>query len=204
VQDRPIPEERARGLPRGGEYRAEAGEGRLPALRHLRAVAPRGWESGMSTLVLELRAGDLMVVNGASLRFRTRTRVELVARARFLFGKQVMSPESATTPARRIYFALQCAYVGPEEERESAMADAHRLIGEFQEATTSNMARQLLDRAITLAEGDEWYQALRLVRHVIRHEATVLGLDPSTGTALPPGAMEAIRAQVGAHPTAAA
>lgn len=135
----------------------------------------------MSTLVLELRAGDLMVVNGASMRFRSRTRVELVARARFLFGKQVMQPEGANTPARRIYFALQCAYVGPEEEREQAMADAHRLAGEFQEATTSNMARQLLDRALMLAEQDDWYQALRLVRHVMRHEAAVLGLDPLAG-----------------------
>ncbi len=148
----------------------------------------------MSTLVLEMRAGDKMVVNGASLRFRSRTRVELVARARFLFGKQVMSPEDANTPARRIYFALQCAYVGPEEEREPAMADAHRLVGEFQEATTSDMARQLLDRALALAEQDEWYQALRLVRHVMRHEAAVLGLDPNTGTKLPAAAIAAMRA----------
>ena len=139
----------------------------------------------MSTLVLELRAGDLMVVNGASLRFRGRTRVEVVARARFLFGKQVMPPEAASTPARRIYFALQCAYVGPEEEREVAMAEAHRLAAAFQEATTSNMARQLLERALTLAEQDEWYQALRLVRHVMRHEAAVLGLDPATGQPVP-------------------
>lgn len=142
----------------------------------------------MSTLVLEMRAGDLMVVNGASLRFRSRTRVELVARARFLFGKQVMAPEMANTPARRIYFALQCAYVGPEDEREPAMADAHRLVEEFQEATTSNMARQLLDRALALAEQDEWYQALRMVRHVVRHEAAVLGLDPVTGHANQAGA----------------
>jgi flagellar protein FlbT len=147
----------------------------------------------MSTLVLELRAGDLMVVNGASIRFRSRTRVELVAKARFLFGKQVMSPEGANTPARRIYFALQCAYVGPEEEREGAMADAHRLVAEFQEATTSNMARQLLERALALAEADEWYQALRLVRHVMRHEATVLGLDPATGQKLPAAALAALR-----------
>ena len=139
----------------------------------------------MSTLVLELRPGDLMVVNGASLRFRSRTRVELVAKARFLFGKQVMTPETAGTPARRIYFALQCAYVGPEEERETALADAHRLVGEFQEATTSVMARQLLERALALAEQDEWYQALRLVRHVMRHEATVLGLDFLTGLPVP-------------------
>ena len=157
----------------------------------------------MSTLVLEMRAGDLMVVNGASLRFRGRARVELVAKARFLFGKQVMSPETATTPARRIYFALQCAYVGPEEEREAAMADAHRLVAEFQEATTSDMARQLLDRVLAMAEQEDWYQALRLVRHVMRHEASVLGLDPATGTKLPPAALAALRsAQAAAVATA--
>ena len=71
----------------------------------------------MSTLVLELRQGDMMVVNGAPIRFRNRTRIELAAKARFLFGKQIMPPEAATTPARRIYFALQTAYIGTEEER---------------------------------------------------------------------------------------
>ena len=60
----------------------------------------------MSTLVLELRQGDLMVVNGAPIRFRTRARLELTAHARFLFGKQIMAPEQANTPARRLYFAL--------------------------------------------------------------------------------------------------
>ncbi len=155
----------------------------------------------MSTLVLELRPGDLMVVNGASLRFRSRTRVELVAKARFLFGKQVMTPEGANTPSRRIYFALQCAYVGPEEEREAALADAHRLVAEFQEATTSVMARQLLERALAMAEQDEWYQALRLVRHVMRHEATVLGLDVQTGlpVALPIAGMAAAVAVLRPH-----
>ena len=42
----------------------------------------------------------------------------------------------------------------------------------------------LLERALTLAEQDEWYQALRLVRHVIRHESAVLGLDPTSGAVL--------------------
>jgi flagellar protein FlbT len=167
----------------GGEKFATVGMRRRPGMAGP-LPPPFGrkiWETGMSTLVLEMRAGELMVVNGASLRFRSRTRVELVAKARFLFGKQVMSPEGANTPSRRIYFALQCAYVGPEEERETAMADAHRLVAEFQEATTSDMARQLLERSLALAEQDEWYQALRLVRHVMRHEATVLGLDAQTG-----------------------
>ncbi len=131
----------------------------------------------MTTLVLELRAGELMVVNGTALRFRSRAKVELVSRARFLFGKQVMAPEEASTPARRIYFALQTAYVGPDELREDAMAELHRLVGEFQDATTSALARQLLDRALALAEAEDWYAALKNVRIVMRHEAAVLGLE---------------------------
>ncbi|MCS6931268.1 MAG: flagellar biosynthesis repressor FlbT [Acetobacteraceae bacterium] len=144
----------------------------------------------MTTLVLEIRAGELMVVNGTALRFRSRARLELVNRARFLFGKQVMAPEEATTPARRIYFALQTAYVGPEELRERAMAEAHDLVEQFQQATTSALARQLLDRALALAEADEWYPALKNVRVVMRHEAAVLGL-PMPGEGPPDPAAQA-------------
>jgi len=105
--------------------------------------------------------------------------------ARFLFGKQVMPPEAADSPARRIYFALQCAYVGPEEEREAELERARRLAAEFQEATTSAMARELLDRAMTLAETDEWYAALKLVRVLMRHEAAVLVRAAAAGPPAP-------------------
>ena len=132
----------------------------------------------MSTLVLELRQGDLMVVNGAPIRFRNRARIELTARARFLFGKQIMPPEAASTPARRVYFALQTAYIGDEHEREAGLHLARDLISEFQAATTSGLVRELLDRALAAAEGDDCYQALRLARRVMRHEEAVLGLPP--------------------------
>ncbi len=135
----------------------------------------------MSTLVLELRQGDLMVVNGAPIRFRNRARIELTAKARFLFGKQLMTPEQANTPARRIYFALQTAYIGDEDEREAGLSIARRLISEFQAATTSTLARDLLDRALSAAESDECYQALKLTRRVMRHEEVVLGVaSPSS------------------------
>jgi flagellar protein FlbT len=132
----------------------------------------------MSTLVLELRQGDLMVVNGAPIRFRNRTRIELTGKARFLFGKQLMAPEAADTPARRIYFALQTAYIGDELERERGLEAARSYIAAFQEATTSTLARDLLERALAAAEADECYQALKLARRVMRHEDAVLGLPP--------------------------
>ncbi|MGH7188530.1 MAG: flagellar biosynthesis repressor FlbT [Acetobacteraceae bacterium] len=141
----------------------------------------------MSTLVLELRQGEVMIVNGAPIRFRTKSRIELTAKARFLFGKQIMPAAAADSPARRIYFALQSAYIGTDEERVHGLASARVLVGEFKAATTSMLAREILDRAIAAAEADDCYQALKLARRIIRHEDTVLGRTPPIPPAgLPP------------------
>jgi flagellar protein FlbT len=129
----------------------------------------------VSNLVLELRSGETMIVNGAPIRFRTKTRLELTAHARFLFGKQIMPPDEADSPARRIYFALQTAYIGTELERRGGLEAARGLIGAFQSATTSSLAREILDRAMAAAEADDCYQALKYVRRVIRHEDMILG-----------------------------
>ncbi len=131
----------------------------------------------MSNLVLELRQGDMMVVNGAAIRFRTRSRIELTAHARFLFGRQIMAPNEAGTPARRIYFALQTAYIGDEQERRAGLADAEILIEQFKAATTSAAAVAILDSALACAKADKCYHALRLARRVVRHEDAVLGRD---------------------------
>ena len=127
-----------------------------------------------------------MVVNGAPIRFRTKSRIELTAHARFLFGKQIMPPDEADTPARRIYFALQSAYIGTDEERPQGLATARELSQRFQEATTSPLAREILDRAITAAEADQCYVALKLARRIIRHEDAVLGRSPTQETRLCP------------------
>ena len=129
----------------------------------------------MSNLILELRQGDMMVVNGAAIRFRARTRIELTSHARFLFGRQIMAPQDADTPARRIYFALQAAYIGDDHERLAGLEDAALLIEAFNAATTSASAKALLDSALACARADKCYHALRLARRVVRHEDAVLG-----------------------------
>jgi flagellar protein FlbT len=161
----------------------------------------------MSNLVLELRQGEVMIVNGAPIRFRTKTRIELTAKARFLFGKQIMAPNQADSPARRIYFALQAAYIGAEDERGPSLSAARDLIAAFKEATTSASARDMLDRALEAAEADDCYRALKLVRRIIRHEDAVLG-RPELGHAEPghaePGHAEPGHAELGhADPAAA-
>jgi flagellar protein FlbT len=135
----------------------------------------------MSNLILELRPGEVMVVNGAPIRFRTKSRIELTAHARFLFGKQIMPPAEADTPARKIYFALQSAYIGTDDERPVGLAAARELADRFKEVTTSALARDILDRAIAAAEADQCYAALKLARRIIRHEDAVLGRAEPVG-----------------------
>ncbi|RKK01176.1 flagellar biosynthesis repressor FlbT [Pseudoroseomonas wenyumeiae] len=124
----------------------------------------------MTTLVLEMRQGDLLIVNGAPIRFRNRARIELAGRARFLFGKQILTAEAATTPARRIYFALQTAYVGPEPERAGGMELARGLVEDFLGSDASEAAKALIQKAMSFAEADDSYQALKLVRRVMQQE----------------------------------
>jgi len=146
-------------------------------------------EDRMSNLVLEMRQGDMMVVNGAAIRFRNRTRIELTAHARFLFGRQIMPPHEADSPARRIYYALQTAYIGDDQERLSGMADARARAEEFKQATTSPMAVAILDQAMSCANAGRCYQALRLARRVVQHEDAVL----CRGRAAPPKRLPSVQ-----------
>jgi flagellar protein FlbT len=129
----------------------------------------------MSNLVLELRQGEMMIINGAPIRFRTKSRIELTAKARFLFGKQIMLPDQVDSPARRIYFALQSAYIGSDDEREQGLIAVRDLVGAFKDATTSALAGEILDSVLAAAEADDCYRALQLTRRIIRHEDAVLG-----------------------------
>ena len=134
----------------------------------------------MSALVLELRPNEMMIINGAPIRFRTKSRIELTAQARFLFGKQIMAPDQCDTPARRIYYALQSAYIGDPTERAAGLVAARALVTEYQEATTSALASDILGRALAAAEAEDCYRALKLARRIIRHEDSILGRPAAT------------------------
>lgn len=125
-----------------------------------------------------------MLINGAAIRFRTKARIELTSQARFLYGRQIMSPEEADSPARRIYLALQSVYIGPEEDRPAELARARELVEEYKAQAGPPLAREILDRALQAAANDECYQALKLVRRIVRYEDETLGrAPPSRGEA---------------------
>ncbi len=128
----------------------------------------------MPTLVLDLKADDLLIINGAPMRVRNKTRIELNGTARFLFGKQIMPPGSDTTPARRIYYAIQTAYIGNDTERPAAREAARQFCAAFAAHTTSRLAQEILNDAMRAVDEDRCYDALKLIRRIILHENAVL------------------------------
>jgi flagellar protein FlbT len=123
----------------------------------------------MSSLVLELKQGESMILNGAVIRFKTRAKLELNSHARFLFGKQIMRPEEATSPVRRAYYALQLAYVGGEGERAAALRQARDLIG-AQLAAAEGEAQGGWAALLRLSLEETALEALKLARQMIRAE----------------------------------
>ena len=128
----------------------------------------------MAGLGLRLASGDKLVINGAAIHFVSSAEIRLANHARFLFGRQIMAPAEAVTPARRIYFALQNAHVGEPEERAAALQEATFLVEMFCAETTSESARTLLRAALAAVREGRGWQALKLARRVISHETAVL------------------------------
>lgn len=127
----------------------------------------------MPSLVLELKQGELMVLNGAPIRFRSKATIELLGHARFLFGKQLMSANEADTPARRIYFTLQVFHLSNDGERDTVLPQFRNAVAMFREATTSAAARLILDMMEKAVLAGDCYAALKLARRIIRHEDAV-------------------------------
>ncbi len=133
----------------------------------------------MAGLHVRIVRGDKMIVNGAALHFLSDADLRIANKVRFIYGRQLMSPAQAVTAARRIYFAVQNAYVGEPHERACARLEAGALIGVFRQATSSPTARDLLDQVVALLETDECYRALKIASRIVRHEDAVLAFAAS-------------------------
>ena len=121
----------------------------------------------MSVLVLELKQDDSMIINGAVIRFKNRARIELTTRSRFMFGKQIMPEAAAGTPAGRLYYELQTAYIGPAEGRGAALTRARALIAILARDMPSPAGQDLLSRLLGMIETDANFDALKLARQII-------------------------------------
>lgn len=123
-------------------------------------------------LKLSLAKGEKMVVNGAVIR-NDGTDANLVFEnhANILRHKDILSAEKATTPASRVYLALQCAYMFAEN-CDTHREDFQQLLADFSAAVPSAMA--IVQELLKQVEAGNLYGGLKSCRELVEYEAEVL------------------------------
>lgn len=126
-------------------------------------------------LKLSLKPGEKFVLNGAVVQNGDRrTTLVLQNKASVLREKDIMQPEQATTPARRIYFPMMMMYLDE--------AGASRYYDEFAERLTEFVGvirnAEVLADCVSISKhamAREFYRALMLCRKLIEYEDMRLG-----------------------------
>lgn len=113
-------------------------------------------------LTVTLYPGTTLWIDGHPIGVDKRTKLTFTTRVPWLGNDWVMQPEYATTRAKRLYLALQDAYVGPREGRRDAMVRAHDLAHQIGTAACLG--------ALAQARVNQFYEALKTMRDVIQAE----------------------------------
>ena len=133
-------------------------------------------------LSIKLPSKDKVIINGAVIENTgDSTTIMLHNKADLLRRKEVMSEEQATTPARRIYYACQCAYLF-EDNRNDYLEVANNFLDEYLQAALS--ASEIIQAVRDNLTSEKYYVALRKTNLLIEHESERLesvGVNPQTG-----------------------
>jgi flagellar biosynthesis repressor protein FlbT len=131
-------------------------------------------------LKLSLKPGEKFVLNGAVVQNGDRRGVLLLQnKASVLREKDIMQPEEANSPSRRIYFPVMMMYI--DEANAGALHEEFvRRLQEFMGAIRNpevladcvNVSKHVMQR--------EYYKALMLCRRLIEYEDERLGHVPSS------------------------
>ena len=130
-------------------------------------------------LRIKLPSKERIIINGAVLENAGEaTTIILHNHADILRRKEVMSEADAQSPARRVYYALQCAYMF-EDERVRYRQMALELLNQYENAAPSGAP--ITEKIRAEIEKDRLYNALRNTHDLIEHEVErmrSLGLWP--------------------------
>lgn len=122
------------------------------------------------TLRLTLKPGERVAINGAVLvNGDRRTSFAVENQAHVLREKDIMKPEHADSPAKRIYLAILLIALDPGNERRHRAAYEARLT-EFAGAVSDRRALSTCASLAAAVANRQIYQALSLCRALIEFE----------------------------------
>jgi len=125
-------------------------------------------------LLIDFKAGDKLIINGSVLEnIGSNTKILVHNKSAILREKEVLSQEDAQTPASRVYYELQNAYISLDsEERDACIKRFDQRLNEFIAACPSAMdiAQKVRDHV----SGDRVYKGLKETQNLIKYESRVL------------------------------
>jgi flagellar protein FlbT len=125
------------------------------------------------SLRISLRDGEKVIVNGAVLRSVGRTDLRLENGASVLRGQDLMTPQEANSPARRLYFACMMAYID-DGERTQHQDDIVQLVRALLGALKAPEAQAVCVAFAQKVACRQFYAALSECRWLINYEAELL------------------------------
>ncbi len=123
-------------------------------------------------LKIELKAGDKLIINGAVIENAGPNAKLLVHNeSAILREKEILSVAETSTPASRVYFALQCAYMFPQKKDEY-LEPYKKFLDEYLKACPS--AESIAAGIDMNVRSGKLYKALKETQKLIAHEAGIL------------------------------
>lgn len=125
-------------------------------------------------LKLTLKPGERVAINGAVIVNGDRRSAFVVEnQARVLRERDIVKPENADTPAKRIYLPIMLMYLEPAEERRLFPEFEQRLT-EFAGAISDAGALKTCAAIAAHVANGEHYKAMTLCRSLVEFEKTRL------------------------------
>jgi flagellar protein FlbT len=122
-------------------------------------------------LKVELKPGEkLLVGNCIITNSDQRTRLFIEGSAPILREKDILTSETANTPAKRIYLAVQLMYI--DEDTEKAQQSYYSLSNDFVAAAPSSLP--IVDQINNEILTGSLYKALKASQRLIEYEQDLL------------------------------
>lgn len=129
-------------------------------------------------LKLSLKPGEKFVLNGAVLaNGDKRTSLVIQNKACVLREKDIMQPEGANTPARRVYLAIMMMYLDGESSEEPYNEFALRMTEFMGAISTPEVLATCVEISRDVSQG-AYYKALITCRKLFDFEQERLSYEP--------------------------
>lgn len=136
------------------------------------------------SLKVELKPNERLII-GKSLITNSdqRTRLFIDGNAPVLREKDILTPETADTPAKRVYLAIQLMYTSGEDEPDTTTYD--ELLNDFVTAVPSS--KEICGDITNWILTKNFYKGLKAAQKLIAYEEEILSNAATGGTSLPTG-----------------